>query len=181
VNVTKSPRNAVKLIEQAESTTHNCERSRPGVRENENATELKGTLTSVSSYSSVQSSRVGKPSASSAVTSLTMTASGEAEPPWVPYFWIIIFRLARVRLRRASCSAVQEDNMWSSLPQALHLFGRPRPPRGPRGGCPRPLCGPRPAPTNAEMEGGDVSGAVAPGASSSSMLCARWRMLAITS
>jgi hypothetical protein len=53
VNVTTSPRNAVKLIEQAESTTLNCERSRPGVRKDENATELKGTLTSVSSYSSV--------------------------------------------------------------------------------------------------------------------------------
>jgi hypothetical protein len=38
VNVTKSPRNAVKLIKQAKSSTQNCERSRPGVREDENAT-----------------------------------------------------------------------------------------------------------------------------------------------
>jgi hypothetical protein len=60
VNVAKLPRNAVKFIEQAESTTHNRERSRPGVKEDENATELKGTLTSVSSYSSMQSSRVGR-------------------------------------------------------------------------------------------------------------------------
>jgi hypothetical protein len=52
VNRTKSLLNAVRLIEQAESTTQNCERSRPGVREEEKATELKGTLTSVSSYSS---------------------------------------------------------------------------------------------------------------------------------
>jgi hypothetical protein len=58
MNVAKSPRIAVKLIEQAESTTLNCERSRPGVREDEKATKLKGALTSVSSYSCLQSSRV---------------------------------------------------------------------------------------------------------------------------
>jgi hypothetical protein len=74
VNVAKSPRNADKFIDQAESTTQNCDRSRPGVREDENATELKGTLTSVSSYSSVQSSRVGRRSVSSAVTSLSRAA-----------------------------------------------------------------------------------------------------------
>jgi hypothetical protein len=70
VNVAKSLRNAVKLIEQAESATQNCERSRPSVREDENATELKGTLTSVSSHSFVQSSRVGRLSASTAGTLL---------------------------------------------------------------------------------------------------------------
>jgi hypothetical protein len=74
VNVAKSPRNAVKFIEQAESTTENCGRSRPGVREDENATKLKGTLTSVSSYSYVQSSRVGRLSVSSVVTSLSRAA-----------------------------------------------------------------------------------------------------------
>jgi hypothetical protein len=72
--------------------------------------------------------------------------------------------------------------MWFRMPQALHLLGRPRPPRGPRGLCPRPLCEPRPAATKARMGGGDVSGAGAPGALlSSSMLCAMWRMLAIIS
>jgi hypothetical protein len=128
VNAAKSPRNAVRLIEQAESTTQNCERSRPGVREDENATELKGTLTSVSSFSYAQSSSVGRLSLSSTVTSLNMTACGEAEPPGVPYFWMIIFRLARVHLMRASSGAVHEDNTWSMLPHALHLLGRPRPP-----------------------------------------------------
>jgi hypothetical protein len=55
--------------------------------------------------------------------------------------------------------------MWSRVPHVLHLLGRPR---GLRGLCPRPLCEPRPAATNAEMGGGDVSGAGAPGASDSS-------------
>jgi hypothetical protein len=41
-NVTKSIQNAVKLIEEAESTTQNCERSRPRAREDENTKELKG-------------------------------------------------------------------------------------------------------------------------------------------
>jgi hypothetical protein len=51
--------------------TKNWERSRPGVREKEKAIELKGILTSVSSYSLVQSSKVGRPSwSSAAVTSL---------------------------------------------------------------------------------------------------------------
>jgi hypothetical protein len=58
-NVTKSPRNALRLIEQAESTTLNSERSRPGVREEKKATELKEKLTYVSSYTSKHSSRVG--------------------------------------------------------------------------------------------------------------------------
>jgi acid phosphatase family membrane protein YuiD len=71
--------------------TQNWERSRPGEREEEKAIELKGTLTSVSSYSSMQSSRVGMPSVSSAaVTSLSMAACAMAEPPGVPYFWTII-------------------------------------------------------------------------------------------
>jgi hypothetical protein len=35
VNRTKSPFKAVRLIEQADSTTQNCERLRPGVREEE--------------------------------------------------------------------------------------------------------------------------------------------------
>jgi hypothetical protein len=48
---------------------------------------------------------------------------------------------------------VHEDMMWSRLPHAMHLLGRPRPPRVPRGGCPRPLCEPRPAATNAKMGG----------------------------
>jgi hypothetical protein len=60
VNRTKSLLNAVRLIEQAKSTTQNSERLRPRVREEEKATELKGTLTSVSSYSSVHSSRGGQ-------------------------------------------------------------------------------------------------------------------------
>jgi hypothetical protein len=164
-DLAKSPRNEVKFIEQAESTTQNCESSRPGVREEENATKLQGTITYVSSYSSVQSSRVGKPAGSSAVTSLSRAACAEAEPPRVPYFCMIIFRFARVHLRRASYGAVEEDRMWSRLPQALHLLGRPRSPREPRGGCPRLPCDPRPPATNADMGGGDVSGAVAPGAS----------------
>jgi hypothetical protein len=67
----------VKLIEQAESTTQDCERLRPGVREEEKARELKGTLTSVSSYSSVHSSRVGKLSESSAGASLNRAACEE--------------------------------------------------------------------------------------------------------
>jgi hypothetical protein len=45
----------------------------------------------------------------------------------------------------------------------------------------RPMCEPRPAATKAEMGGGDATGAGVSGAGSSSMLCARWRMLAITS
>jgi hypothetical protein len=133
VNVAKSFRNAVKLIEQAESTTQNWERSQPGVREDEKATELKGTLTSVSSYSYVQSSRVGRMSASLAETSLKRAACEEAEPQGVPYFWTIIFRLARVHFRRASSGAVHEGIMWSRLPQTLHLVGSPRPSRGPCG------------------------------------------------
>jgi hypothetical protein len=182
VSVAKSPRNAVKLIEQAKSITQNCDRSRPGVREDENATELKGTLTSVSSYAYVQSSRVGRLLVASAVTSLSRAACAKAEPLGMPYFSMIIFRVAGVLLRRASYGALQEDTMWFMMPHALHLLGRPRPPGGPRGLCSRPLCEPRLAATNAEMGGGDVSGAGAPGAlASSSMLCARWRMMAITS
>jgi hypothetical protein len=116
VNVAKSLRNAVKLIEKAESTTQNCERSRHGVREDENATELKGTLTSVSSYSYVQSSSVGRLSSSSAGTSLSKAACAEAEPLGVPYFLTIIFRLAMVHFKRATYGAVQEDIIWSRLP-----------------------------------------------------------------
>jgi hypothetical protein len=75
------------LIEEAESITQNWERSRPGVREDEKATELKGTLTSVSSYYLVQSSRVGRPSGSSAaVTALNRVACVMAELHGVPYF-----------------------------------------------------------------------------------------------
>jgi hypothetical protein len=48
-NFTKSSRNAVRLIEQAESTTQKSDRLRLGAREDENATELKGILTSSSS------------------------------------------------------------------------------------------------------------------------------------
>jgi hypothetical protein len=48
-NVTKSLRNAVRLIDQAESTAQNEERSRPGVSEDEKANELEEILTSVSS------------------------------------------------------------------------------------------------------------------------------------
>jgi hypothetical protein len=116
VNEAKSPQNADKLIKQAELTTQNCERSRPGVREDKNAIEVKGTLTSVSSYSSVQSSIVGKLSMSSAVTSLSMAACAKAEPQGVPYLWMIIFRLARAHFRRASSGAMREDIMWSMLP-----------------------------------------------------------------
>jgi hypothetical protein len=47
VNVKKSLRNAVKMIDRAESTTQNCERSRPKVMDDEKATELKETLNSV--------------------------------------------------------------------------------------------------------------------------------------
>jgi hypothetical protein len=46
----------------------------------------EGALTSVSSYSSVQSSRVGRLSVSSAGTSLSRASCAEAEPPEVPYF-----------------------------------------------------------------------------------------------
>jgi hypothetical protein len=81
VNATKSRRNAVKLIEQAESATQDRESSRPCVREDEKGTELKGTLTYVSSYSFEQTSRVGRMSTSSAETSLSKAACAKAEPP----------------------------------------------------------------------------------------------------
>jgi hypothetical protein len=182
VKVEKSLRNAVKLIEQAESTTQYCEMSQPWVLDDENATEVKGTLTSVSSYSSAQSSRVGRLSVSSVGTSLSRGACAYAEPPVLPHFMTIIFRLARVHFRKASSGAVQEDRMWSRPPHTLHLFGKPRSPRGPRGWCTRPLYEPRPTTTNAKMGGGDVSGAGMLGApASSSIFCAWWRLLAITS
>jgi mRNA-degrading endonuclease toxin of MazEF toxin-antitoxin module len=182
VNVEKSLRNAVKLMENVESTTQCCKRSRLGVMDDEKATKLKGTLTSVSSSSSAQSSRVGRLSYSSIGTSLKRAPCVNAKPLGVPYVLTIIFRLASVHFRRASSGAVQEDIMWSRLPHALHLFGRPRPPRGPRGWWPRPLCGPRLALTNAEMGGGDVSGAgMLKAPAFSSIFCAMWRTLAITS
>jgi hypothetical protein len=52
-NDMKSPRNAVRLIKLSESTIHNWERSRPWVREDENATEMQEVVISMSSYSFV--------------------------------------------------------------------------------------------------------------------------------
>jgi hypothetical protein len=47
-NVTKSLQKAVMMIEKAEYITQKRKRSRPRAMEDGNATELKGTLTSVS-------------------------------------------------------------------------------------------------------------------------------------
>jgi hypothetical protein len=51
----KSLRNAVRLMDQVESTTRSWERSRPGDADVENAIEQNVALTSVSSYSSIHS------------------------------------------------------------------------------------------------------------------------------
>jgi hypothetical protein len=69
---------------------------------------------------------------SSCETSLKSAAGARAVPPGVPYFWTIILCLARAHFNSASSEAVQDDKMWSRLPHALRLLGRPRPLRPPR-------------------------------------------------
>jgi hypothetical protein len=104
-NDTKSLRNAVRLIEQAESTTQNCERPWQRVSEDENETELKGTIVSVSSYTSMHSSAVGssplRRGSSSQGTSL-MTAMYAEVLQGEPYFRMIILRLAKVHFSSAA-------------------------------------------------------------------------------
>jgi hypothetical protein len=100
--------------------------------------------------------------------------------------WGAIFlddELAMIHFRRASSEAVQDDMMWSRLPQPLNLLGMPRPPRPPRLVLPRPPCNPRPAATNAYIGRGGLGppGAVTSSLGSSfSMFYARWRMVAMT-
>jgi hypothetical protein len=143
-NVTKSSRQAVRLIEHAEPTTE-FERSRPGARGDEKATEQHERLTYVSSYTSEHSSRTGASRGASGEVfswerSLMWAECADARLLW-PFFWTMSLRLASVHFRRASSDAVHDERMWSRMPHPLHLLGRPRPPRGPRAGVvPSSVC-----------------------------------------
>jgi hypothetical protein len=86
--------------------------------------------------------------------SLKRATSAEALVLGVPYLWTMSLRMASVHFMRASSEAVQDDMMWSRLPQPLHLLGKSRPPRPPRLVLPPPPCDPRPTAPNAKMGGG---------------------------
>jgi hypothetical protein len=159
---TKSLRDAVRLMEQAESTTQKSERSRPGDEDAEIAIEENVVPTSVSSYSSVHSiSKRPAPGASPSVSYWGISlrrALWDACPLGAPYLWTIILGLARVRFNRASCEGVHEDMMWYSPKQPLHLFNKgPRPPLAQRA-MQRPPEVLRLAATNARMGGARARG-----------------------
>jgi hypothetical protein len=123
-NVVKSLREAIKMMEQAKSTTQKWDRSWPGMREDDNATKMKGTLTYVLSYSTLHSSTVGMSGEEgkgelSGGTSLRKAVCVEAVAPGVPYFWMIILRLARVHFNKASSEDVHDESRWSKLAHAL--------------------------------------------------------------